>query len=223
MQLTMLMNELAEERRENPTDDLTSALVHNDLGEDMLAPERDRAVLHPPRGGRQRHHPHRHQPRHAPAAPEPRPARDLAGRPRRASPPPRSRRSCGSPRRSRSCAAPSPATLTLSGHDFAEGDKLILFYGAANRDPRGVRRPRALRRAPRPEPARRLRRPRPALLPRRPPRPARGRRWCSASCSPACPTSRWPASPYLEAMGIPLVGGIKHLPVRFTPTAPVGA
>ena len=24
----------------------------------------------------------------------------------------------------------------------------------------------------------------------------------------------------LDAMGIPLVGGIKHLPVRFTPTAP---
>ena len=59
MQLTMLMNELAEQRRANPTDDLTSALVHNDLGEDMLAPERDRAVLHPPRGRRQRHDPHR--------------------------------------------------------------------------------------------------------------------------------------------------------------------
>jgi methyl-branched lipid omega-hydroxylase len=27
----------------------------------------------------------------------------------------------------------------------------------------------------------------------------------------------------LLAMGVPLVGGIKHLPVRFTPTAPVGA
>jgi methyl-branched lipid omega-hydroxylase len=26
----------------------------------------------------------------------------------------------------------------------------------------------------------------------------------------------------LQALGIPLVGGIKHLPVRFTPTAPVG-
>ena len=26
----------------------------------------------------------------------------------------------------------------------------------------------------------------------------------------------------LDAMGIPLVGGIKHLPVRFTPTAKVG-
>ena len=38
MQLTTLMNELAEQRRANPTDDLTSALVHNDLGEEMLAP-----------------------------------------------------------------------------------------------------------------------------------------------------------------------------------------
>ena len=27
---------------------------------------------------------------------------------------------------------------------------------------------------------------------------------------------------YLEALGVPLVGGIKRLPVRFTPTAPVG-
>ncbi len=26
--------------------------------------------------------------------------------------------------------------LTLSDHDFDEGDKLVLFYGAANRDPR---------------------------------------------------------------------------------------
>src|SRR5690606_28081256 len=37
--LAELMGELAEERRKNPTDDLTSKLVHNDLGEDMLAPE----------------------------------------------------------------------------------------------------------------------------------------------------------------------------------------
>ena len=36
--LTTLMNDLADERRANPTDDLTSKLVHNDLGEDMLAP-----------------------------------------------------------------------------------------------------------------------------------------------------------------------------------------
>ncbi|MGZ4728925.1 MAG: cytochrome P450, partial [Acidimicrobiales bacterium] len=37
--LTALMNELAEDRRKNPVDDLTSELVHNDVGEDMLAPE----------------------------------------------------------------------------------------------------------------------------------------------------------------------------------------
>src|SRR6478672_3310995 len=37
MQLTMLMNDLAEHRRAHPVDDLTSALVHNDVGEEMLA------------------------------------------------------------------------------------------------------------------------------------------------------------------------------------------
>src|SRR5436305_161656 len=39
MQLISLMNDLAEVRRKNPTDDLTSKLVHNDVGEDMLRPE----------------------------------------------------------------------------------------------------------------------------------------------------------------------------------------
>src|SRR5438874_5461473 len=38
-QLIGLMNEIAEARRRNPSDDLTSKLVHNDIGEDMLAPE----------------------------------------------------------------------------------------------------------------------------------------------------------------------------------------
>src|SRR3954454_21912328 len=38
-QLIGIMNELAEERRRHPTDDLTSKLVHNDVGEDMLRPE----------------------------------------------------------------------------------------------------------------------------------------------------------------------------------------
>src|SRR5690606_8887898 len=39
MALTNLMNELSEARRKDPTDDLTSTLVHNTVGEDMLAPE----------------------------------------------------------------------------------------------------------------------------------------------------------------------------------------
>jgi hypothetical protein len=38
-ELIGLMNEMADERRVNPTDVLTSKLVHKDLGEDMLAPE----------------------------------------------------------------------------------------------------------------------------------------------------------------------------------------
>jgi hypothetical protein len=28
---------------------------------------------------------------------------------------------------------------------------------------------------------------------------------------------------YLDALGVPLVGGIKRLPVSFSPTAPVGS
>ena len=39
IQLTELMNELADDRRANPTDDLTSKLVHHDLDGEMLAPE----------------------------------------------------------------------------------------------------------------------------------------------------------------------------------------
>ncbi len=40
---------------------------------------------------------------------------------------------------------------------------------------------------------------------------------------PARHRGRWRSRPPARPMGIPLVGGIKHLPVRFTPTAPVGA
>jgi cytochrome P450 len=38
IQLVTLMTELVEARRKNPTDDLTSKLVHHDLGEDLLTP-----------------------------------------------------------------------------------------------------------------------------------------------------------------------------------------
>ena len=157
----------------NPTDDLTSALVHNDVGEDMLAPNEIAPffILLAVAGNDTTRTAISH--RHGPAGPEPRPAEDLAGRPRGRHRRPRSRRSCGWRRRSPSCAAPSPSDLTLAGHDFSEGDQLVLFYGAANRDPRVFDDPETLRRPPRPEPPRRLRRPRPPLLPRRPPGPPR--------------------------------------------------
>jgi cytochrome P450 len=61
IQLTELMNGLAEERRKNPTNDLTSKLVHNDA-----CPRRGRPILHPAGGRRKRHDPHRNQPRNEP-------------------------------------------------------------------------------------------------------------------------------------------------------------
>ena len=63
----------------------------------------------------------------------------------------------------------------VGDHDFAEGDKVVLFYGVANRDPRVFDDPERFDVLARPQPARRLRRAGPALLPRRAPRPPRGR------------------------------------------------
>ena len=199
----------------NPTDDLTSALVHNDVGEDMLAPEEIAPVLHPAGGGRQRHHPHRHQPSACTCSPRT-PTSGASGRTTSTASPPTAVDEI--------VRVASPVTfmrrtvtqpLTLSGHDFDEGDKLDPLL--RRRQPRspGVRRPRALRRAPRPQPARRLRRPRPALLPRRPPRPARAARSSSASCSPACPTSR--------SSGEPDVPRGHGRPARRRHQAPAGA
>ncbi len=111
--------------------------------------------------------------------------------------------------------------LTLSGHDFAEGDKLVLFYGAANRDPRVFDDPERfdVRRDPNPHVG--FGGPGPALLPRRPPGPPRAVGGLPPAVHPAARHRGVRASrSTCEAAGIPLVGGIKHLPVRFTPTAP---
>jgi methyl-branched lipid omega-hydroxylase len=113
--------------------------------------------------------------------------------------------------------------VTLSGHEFHEGDKVVLFYGAANRDPREFDDPERfdVRRDPNPHVGfggpgphfclgahlarRELAVAFRQLLTRLPD--------IELSCDPVP----------IESMGIPLVGGIKRLPVRFTPTAPVGA
>ena len=60
------------------------------------------------------------------------------------------------------------------GHDFAEGDKVVLFYGAANRDPRVFDDPERfdVRRDPNPHVG--FGGPGPALLPGRAPRAPRG-------------------------------------------------
>jgi len=108
--------------------------------------------------------------------------------------------------------------LTLSGQDFDAGDKLILFYGAANRDPRVFDDPDHfdVRRDPNPHVG----------------FGGPGPHFCLGAhlarrelgvmfrqLFTRLPDIEVVGDPvYLEAMGVPLVGGIKHLPVRFTPT-----
>ena len=111
--------------------------------------------------------------------------------------------------------------LELSGHELVEGDRMVLFYGAANRDPRVFRDPEVfdVRRDPNPHLG--FGGPGPhfclgAHLARR-----------EVAVMFRQLHTRLPdievdgSAVPLAALGIPLVGaGIKHLPVRFTPHRP---
>jgi methyl-branched lipid omega-hydroxylase len=218
MTLTQLMNELVDARRKNPTDDLTSALVHNDLGEDMLAPHEIAPffILLAVAGNDTTRtattlgmHLLNENPDQRKLWQD-----DLDGTSamaveeivRAASPVTFMRRTVTNP-------------LTLSGHDFDEGDKLILFYGAANRDPRVFDDPEtfAVRRDPNPHVG----------------FGGPGPHFCLGAhlarrelgvvfrqLFTRLPDIEVTGDPVpLEAMGVPLVGGIKHLPVAFTPVA----
>jgi len=222
MTLTSLMNELADARRANPTNDLTSALVHNTVGEDMLAPNEVAPffILLAVAGN--------DTTRTATTI-----GMDLLSRN------PEQRRIWQDDIDGVSATAvdeivrvASPVTymrrtctrdLTLSGHDFSEGDKLVLFYGAANRDPRVFDDPESfdVRRDPNPHVG--FGGPGPhfclgAHL---------ARRELSVifrQLFTRLPDIEVVGEPvHLEAMGVPLVGGVKRLPVRFTPTARVAS
>jgi cytochrome P450 len=110
----------------------------------------------------------------------------------------------------------------VGDREFVEGDKVVLFYGAANRDPRAFDDPEVfdVRRNPNnhvgfggPGPHFCLG----AHLARREVAVAFRQ---LLTRFPDIETTADPTP--LAAMGIPLVGGIKRLPVRFTPTAKVG-
>ena len=219
--LTALMNELADKRRAEPTEDLTSALVHTDIEGEYLRPEElgPFFILLAVAGN--------DTTRTATSLgmailgenPDQRriwqddidgvTATAVEEIVRYASPVTFMRRT-------------ATEAVEISGHHFEEGDKAVLFYGAANRDPLVFDDPDRfdVRRDPNPHVgfggpgphfclgahlARRelgvvFRQ----LLTRLP------------DIEPAGPPV------HLEAMGIPLVGGVKHLPVRFTPTRPQG-
>jgi cytochrome P450 len=220
MELTNLMNEIAEYRRSNPGDDLTSALVRNDLDEEMLAPSevapffillavagndttRTATTL-----GMHLLSENPDQRRIWQADLEGTTSTAVEEIVRVASPVVFMRRTVTEP-------------LTLSGHDFAEDDRLVLFYGAANRDPRVFERPEVFDVGRQPNPHVGFGGPGPHFC--------LGAHLARRELSvifrhlftrlPDIETAGEPVP--LQAMGIPLVSGIKHLPVRFTPTAPV--
>jgi len=219
--LTNLMNELAEFRRTNPVDDLTSELVHNDLGEDMLAPS-DLGpffILLAVAGNDTTrtatslgldllfNNPEQRQIWQSDVANVTSSAVEEIVR-------------CAAPVTFMRRTATEP--VTLSGHDFDTGDKVVMFYGAANRDPRVFDDPEAfdVRRDPNPHVG--FGGPGPhfclgAHLARR------ELAVIFRQIFDRLPDIEPAGDPvFLEAMGIPLVGGVKRFPVRFTPTARVG-
>ena len=220
--LKTLMNELAAERRANPTDDLTSKLVNAEHGEDMLTPDELGSffILLAVAGN--------DTTRTATSLgmhllgqnPDERRAwqDDIDGLTatavdeivRMASPVTYMRRTVTRP-------------LTLSGQDFETGDRLIMFYGVANRDPRVFDDPERfdVRRDPNPHVG--FGGPGPhfclgAHLARR------ELAVVFRQILTRLPDIEVTGSPdFLDSLGPPLVGGVKRLPVRFTPTARIGA
>ena len=217
MELTGLMNELAEHRRAHPTDDLTSALVNAKADEDMLdAGELGAFFILLAVAGND-------TTRTATSL-----GMDLLAQS------PEQRRiwqddldgvSATAVEEIVRCASPvtfmrrtATRDLSLSDHDIAEGDKLILFYGAANRDPRAFDEPERfdVRRDPNPHVG----------------FGGPGPHFCLGAhlarrelgvifrqLFTRLPDIEVAGDPvYLEALGVPLVGGVKHLPVSFTPT-----
>lgn len=221
MQLTELMNELADARRKDPTDDLTSKLVHNDLDGEMLAPEEVAPffILLAVAGNDTTRTAISHGMNLLSQFPEQRSIwqYDVEGVTataveeivRYSAPVTFMRRTL-------------TTDLTMSGHDFVEGDKVVMLYGAANRDPAVFSDPERFDVTRNPNPHLGFGGPGPhfclgANLARRELavvfRDLFARLPDIEVAGDVVP---------LDVAGIPLVTGIKHLPVRFTPSAPVG-
>ena len=221
MQLSALVNELADKRRRVPTNDLTSALVHAEGDEDNLAPHEIAPffILLAVAGNDTTRTAISHGMHLLSQNPDQRKVwqQDLnAVTPtaveeivRVASPVTFMRRT-------------ATKDTSVSAHHFAEGDKVVLLYGVANRDPRQFDDPERFDVLRNPNDHVGFGGPGPhfclgAHLARRELAVA------FRQLLTRLPDIDVVAEPTpLEAMGIPIVGGIKRLPVRFTPTAPVG-
>ncbi|HET9730057.1 MAG TPA: cytochrome P450 [Acidimicrobiia bacterium] len=218
IQLTMLMNELADERRREPRDDLTSALVNAEGDEDILAPheiapffillavagnDTTRTAISRGMHLLSQHPDQRRIWQDDIEGVSTTAVEEIV---RVASPVTFMRRT-------------ATKATRVGDHEFAEGDKVVLLYGVANRDPREFADPERFDVLRNPNPHVGFGGPGPhfclgAHLARR-----------EVAVAFRQLFTRLPdievvgdAVP-LDAMGIPLVGGIKSLPVRFTPTA----
>jgi methyl-branched lipid omega-hydroxylase len=221
MELANLMNELAEFRRKNPADDLTTALVHTDVGEDILSPAELAPffILLSVAGNDTTRTAISHGMNLLSLNPDQRAIwqGDIDGVSRTAV------------EEIVRVAAPVvfmrrtvTHDLDFSGQSLSEGERMVLFYGAANRDPRAFADPETFDVLRDPNPHVGFGGPGPhfclgAHLARREVAVAFRQIFTRL---PDIEVSG-PVVP-LQSLGIPLVGGIKHLPVRFTPTAPLG-
>jgi methyl-branched lipid omega-hydroxylase len=218
LELANLMNDLAEHRRTHPADDLTTALVHNDVGEDMLAPHELAPffILLAVAGNDTTRTAISHGMHLLSLNPDQKSKwqADIDGYTPRAV--------------EEIMRVASPVTfmrrtvthdLAMSGCELSEGEKVVLFYGAANRDPRVFDDPETFDISRDPNPHVGFGGPGPhfclgAHLARREVAVAFRQ---LLTRLPDIEVSGEPVP--LQALGIPLVGGIKHLPVTFTPQA----
>lgn len=221
IELVTLMNELAAHKRANPADDLTSKLVNQEFDEDVLTPEELGSffILLAVAGNDTTRNATTYAVDLLSRHPDQRAILmdDLEG--------------VGPTAVEEIVRASSPVNfmrrtvthdLSISGRDFTEGDRMILFYGAANRDPKTFTDPHRfdVRRDPNPHVG--FGGPGPhfclgAHLARREVNVMLRQLY---SRLPDIETAGEPVP--LEAAGVPLVTGIKRLPVTFTPSAPVG-
>ena len=171
--LSTLMGELIEERRKNPTDDLTSKLVHNNLPEDLMTPAEITSffVLLAVAGNDTTRTAISHGVNLLAMNPDQKAIwqADVDGVTNSAV--------------EEIVRAASPVTfmrrtatrdVSLAGQRVPRGRQVRDVLRRSEPRPAGLRRPREVRRAAPAQPARRLRRPRSALLPRGEPRPPRG-------------------------------------------------
>lgn len=221
MKLMQLINELAEDRRKNPRDDLTSMLVNADVGEDMLLPneippffillavagnDTTRTAISHGLHLLQQNPDQRKIWQNDPEGVTPTAVEEIV---RVASPVTFMRRTVTN-------------DLELSGQQFTEGDKLVLLYGAANRDPRVFENPEKFDVLRTPNSHVGFGGPGPHFC--------LGAHLARRELSVAfkqlfarLPDIELAGDPVmLDGQGIPLVGGIKRLPVKFTPTKKVG-